>query len=272
MKHTLLFIFAVLAGNSIEAQKTNANYVFFNIDRHRIKEQSFLETRAFEGAQLKYTWKELEPEKDQYDFSEIKRDLEFLTTHGKRLFIQLQDVSFDTAIVLIPSYLLTDTIYGGGLNIQYHTDDNENIIRQEGYVARRWDKEVAGRFFRLIVALSKEFDGKIEGINFPETAVGFGETGKLFPLGFTPEIYRDAILKQMEVAKDAFTESAVIQYANFMPGEWLPWQDKGYLESLYQFAASHDIGMGGPDIKIYKKAQMNHSYKFLKDFSDEIKT
>ncbi|RLD26986.1 MAG: hypothetical protein DRI70_05000, partial [Bacteroidetes bacterium] len=143
MKHTLIFVLIVLASNSIEAQKTISHYVFFNIDRHRIKEKSFLETTEFEGAQLKYTWKELEPEKDQYDFSEIKRDLEFLTSHGKRLYIQLQDVSFDTARVLIPNYLLTDTTYGGGLNIQYMTDDDENIIRQDGYVARRWDKEVA---------------------------------------------------------------------------------------------------------------------------------
>ena len=30
--------------------------------------------------------------------------------------------------------------------------------------------------------------------------------------------------------------------------------------------------MGGPDIKIYKKAQMDHSYKFLKKFSKDIKT
>ena len=76
----------------------------------------------------------------------------------------------------------------------------------------------------------------------------------------------------MEISKEAFHKSVVIQYANFMPGEWLPWEDKGYLESLYQCAAENDIGMGGPDIKIYKKVQMNHSYRFLKEFSNDIKT
>ena len=48
--------------------------------------------------------------------------------------------------------------------------------------------------------------------------------------------------------------------------------DKGYLESLYQFASENNIGMGGPDIKIYKKAQMDHSYQFLKKFSNDIRT
>lgn len=272
MRHTLIIILIFLGSNSVIAQKTIDNYVFFNIDRHRIQEKTFLETKKFVGAQLKYTWKELEPEKDQYDFNEIKNDLDFLSKSCKKLFIQLQDVTFDTIRVFVPTYILTDSKYGGGVNIQYITDDNDNIIRQDGYMARRWDKNVADRFHKLIYALAKEFDGKIEGINFSETAVGFGESGKYYPKGFTPEIYRDAILKQMEVAKKAFTMSVVIQYANFMPGEWLPWEDKGYLESLYQHAAKNDIGMGGPDIKIYKKAQMNHSYKFLKEYSNEIKT
>jgi len=262
----------LFSGNNAIAQKTIKHFVFFNMDRQRIHENSFLETNAFVGAQLKYSWKELEPAEDQYEFSEIRRDLDFLIQHNKKLFIQLQDVTFDTVRVFVPEYLTTETIYGGGVNIQYLTDDNDSIIRQDGYVARRWDKNVADRFQKLLVALANDFDGKIEGINFPETAVGFGEHGKLYPEGFTPEIYRDAILKQMEGARQAFTQSVVIQYANFMPGEWLPWDDRGYLKSLYQFAAKNDIGMGGPDIKIYKKAQMNHSYKFLKEFSDVIKT
>jgi len=45
------------------------HYVFFNRDRERISDAAFLETKAFEGAQLKYTWRELEREKDRYDFS-----------------------------------------------------------------------------------------------------------------------------------------------------------------------------------------------------------
>ncbi len=272
MKQTLIIVLILLLGINLMAQKTIDNYVFFNMDRHRIHEKTFLETKKLIGAQLKYTWKELEPEKDKYDFSEIKNDLDFLSSQGKKLFIQLQDVTFDTVRVFVPPYIVKESNYGGGVNIQYISDEKDSIIRQDGYVARRWDKNVAERFHLLIIALAKEFDGKIEGINFAETSVGFGDSGKLYPTGFTPEIYRDAMLKQMEAAKIAFIKSVVIQYANFMPGEWLPWDNKGYLESLYQFAAENNIGMGGPDIKIYKKAQMNHSYKFLKEFSNDIKT
>jgi len=272
MKTFLLFIILLIERNTILSQELIDNFVFFNMDRERIQEESFLKTRNFVGAQLKYTWKELEPTKGNYHFQDIKNDLKYLNEHGKKLFIQLQDVMFDTSRANVPHYLRTDPIYNGGVDIQYLTIDNDSIISQDGYVARRWDKLVAERFYELLFALGKEFDGKIEGINLPETAVGFGETGKLYPEGFSPEKYREAIINQMNKVKQAFPNSKVIQYANFMPGEWLPWDDKGYLKSLYNFAKENDIGMGGPDIKIYKKAEMNHSYKFLKEYSSDIIT
>ena len=84
--------------------------------------------------------------------------------------------------------------------------------------------------------------------------------------------YRDAIMQNMRVLREAFPGSTVIQYANFMPGEWLPWDDKGYLEDLFKLAVEENVGMGGPDIKIWKRAQMNHSYKFLKMYADSIVT
>ncbi len=42
------------------------NFIFFNRDRERISEASFLKTASIIGAQLKYTWRELEPKRDQY--------------------------------------------------------------------------------------------------------------------------------------------------------------------------------------------------------------
>lgn len=223
----LLIIMLFFVNLNVIAQDNIENFVFFNRNRERIKEKSFLSSEKLVGAQLKYVWKELEPQKDNYQFEKIHQDLSFLQKHNKKLFIQLQDVSFDTAIVNVPNYILNDTEYNGGVAIQYYSDETDTNIRQDGYVPRRWDPTVAQRFWKLLEVLGKEFDGKIEGINLPETAVGFGETGKLYPEGFSPHIYRDAIREQMLMAKRAFPNTVVIQYANFMPGEWLPWDDKG---------------------------------------------
>jgi hypothetical protein len=90
------------------------HYAFFNRDRERISDAAFLGTKAFEGAQLKYTWRELERGIDGYDFSAIEHDLMFLNSKGKKLFIQLQDASFDPTIVNVPRYLLNDARYNGG--------------------------------------------------------------------------------------------------------------------------------------------------------------
>ena len=119
---------------------------------------------------------------------------------------------------------------------------------------------------------AKQFDGKIEGINLAETAIEFGESGRLFPNGFTPPLYRDAILTNMAALKRAFPKSVTLQYANFMPGEWLPDNDKGYLRSVYQRAKQLKVGVAGPDLQPYKKGQMNHSYPLIRASHGAIPT
>ena len=269
------FCLAVLAGTLFTKASTTGkrvhHYVFFAHERERIIEKSFLDTPAFEGAQLKYTWRELEPEKDYYDFSSIRKDLAFLTANGKKLFIQLQEVSFDAKWKLVPDYLQTAE-YHGGVAQQYDNDVDEQHPRIAGWVARRWDPAVQARFHKLLDALGKEFDGKIEGINLPETSVVFGESGKLFPQGYTPEVYRDAIITNMKALKRAFPKSVVIQYANFMPGEWLPDDDKSYLRTVYKEARNLSVGVGGPDLLPFRWGQRNHSYPLIKASAGSIPT
>lgn len=255
--------------------KTPRHYVFFNRDRERISEALFLSTEAFEGAQLKYTWRELEREKDGYDFSDIEHDLTFLTSRGKKLFIQLQDVSFSLNIITIPKYLLNDPAYHGGADKQYYIDEAD--IAEEhavpvGWAARRWDPAVQERFHKLILALGKEFDGRIEGINLAETAVDFGETGRWFPKGFTPEVYCDAILANMVVLKRAFPKSVTMQYANFMPQRRLTEKAPSYLRDVYERARQLKVGVGGPDLLPYKPGQMRNSYPLLREYARTVPT
>jgi hypothetical protein len=273
MKRILLLLFSFLsAGILINAQKVIKHFIFFSHERERIREKTFLNNDHIKGAQLKYTWRELEPKEGQYNLELIQKDLDFLSSKDKKLFIQLQDISFDTIYKCVPRYIMQNKLYHGGADIQYITGENDSIIRQDGYMARRWDTAVANRFFKLLFVLGKQFDGKIEGINLPETSAGFGETGKLYPPGYNTDIYKNAIMSYMEMLKKAFSKSVVIQYANFMPGEWLPWTDKSYLKDLYAFAKEKGIGMGGPDIKIYNKGHMNNGYKFLIEYSNDLIT
>ncbi|MEO1652072.1 MAG: hypothetical protein AAFU64_00885 [Bacteroidota bacterium] len=92
------FLLAIIGGLFIiESPAQNPeHYIFFNIERDRIQESNFLHHPKISGAQLKYTWSELEPQKGQYNFQALEKDLLFLNQRGKKLFIQLQDVSFDS--------------------------------------------------------------------------------------------------------------------------------------------------------------------------------
>jgi hypothetical protein len=236
------------------------NFIFFNVERGRISDASFLETNAIVGAQLKYTWRELEPERDRYALLE---DLRFLEERGKRLFVQLQDVSFDERIN-VPDYLVDDPEFGGGVARKFEFEgDDESKPRFDGWVARRWDPAVIARFRKLLQVLGKELDGKIEGLNLAETSIGFGSTGELLPKGYTFESYAEGVKAIMTAAHEAFPHSQVIQYANFMPGEWLPWTDNGYLRGVYEHAERIDVGVGGPDLLPHRKGQQNHSYKLI---------
>ena len=95
----------------------------------------------------------------------------------------------------------------------------------------------------------------------------FGESGKLHPPGFTNEIYRDAIIANMKALKRAFPKSVTLQYANFMPGEWRPSEDKGYLRAVYDAAKELKVGVGGPDVLPNRRGQMGSSYPLIKEMS-----
>ena len=252
------------------APKSVHHYVFFAQDRDRMRADSaFLSTKELEGAQIAYTWRSLEPGKDRYDFSAIREDIAFLAAHNKKLFIQLQDVSFMKERVHVPIYLTRDTIYHGGANQQL-VDNNEARAVGGGWMARRWDPAVQQRLSKLLLALGAEFDGRVTGINFAETSVEFGESGRLFPSGFSPERYRDAIIENLRALKRAFPKSVTLVYGNFMPGEWRPDDDKGYLRAVYDSAKAFGVGVGGPDLLPFRQGQLRGAYPLMHEASRRV--
>lgn len=241
------------------SQKTIRHYIFFSRDRELIHDSTFYSNAGISGAQITYPWKKLEKQKDVYDFTEIEEDLIFLKSKGKKLFIQIQDVTFDSTLFAVPKYILTDTVYHGGVNSQYEFNSDGRPIKA-GWVARRWDPKVAERFHTLLIKLSEQFDGRIEGINLPETAVDFPEESYLLPKGFTPDVYLEAIKKNMQVLKNNFNKSKPLLYANFMPGD-----SNENLKKIYDYARQIKLGMGGPDIKVYREFQMENSYPLIRN-------
>ncbi len=230
------------------------NFVYFARDREAMRSSPFLLNSRFAGAQIMYPWAILEPEKDKYDFSTILADVEFLKSKGKTLFVQLQDATFTIKFNATPKYLLTKE-YDDGATFQ--RDEHGN---PEGWVTKRWNPKVRERFAKLLAALGRELDGKIEGINLQETSIGVSP--KDDP-SFSEPAYVDAVKANMRAMKAAFNKSVTMQYANFMPGEWLPWDDKGFLRSIYQYGEEIGVGLGAPDLMFTKKGQQNHTIAMM---------
>ena len=201
-----------------------------------------------------YSWAQLEPAKDHYDFSLIREDYLYLQAKGKSLFIQLQDATFDPEYKGVPQYLL-EAEYQGGVERQFE-DDGQLF----GWVAKRWDTKVQERFAKLLKALGDDFDGKVEGINLQESAIGVSAKSDKT---FSPKRYAESLKKNMLSMKSAFPRSTTMQYANFMPGEWLPWDDKGYLRSIYSYGEKIGVGLGAPDLMPNRKGQLNHALALM---------
>ena len=230
------------------------HFVYFARDRNLIIDHPLLSHPMFEGAQIMYPWKEFEPQKNHYDFSALKQDYDYLKRFGKKVFIQIQDASFNPKFQPIPDYLRTIE-YDEGATIHYNDQG-----KPEGWVAKRWNKKVRERFALLLQALGNEFDGKIAGINVQETAIGVSEKTDS---SFSDQGYVNGIKANMAALKKSFRFSTTMIYANFIPGEWLPEDDKGYLRSIYQYGEQIGVGLGGPDLMVTRPGQLNHALAMM---------
>ena len=230
------------------------HFVYFARDRELIHNHVFLKTEWFKGAQIMYPWSVLEPQKGVYDFSVIEEDYEYLKLFGKKLFIQFQDATFNPKFKAVPEYLLTDE-FDGGVTPQYK--DNGQV---EGWVAKRWNPNVQKRLALLLKMLGEKFDGKIEGINFQESSISVNNKSDK---SFSPDKYVESLKINMLALKKAFPNSTTMQYANFMPDEWLPGNDKGYLRSIYKYGQKIGVGLGAPDLMVNKRGQLNHALAMM---------
>ena len=180
------------------------------------------------GIQGYFLWRDLEIEKDFYDFSKIEQLLQLVKRYNKHLFVQVSDRTFKLDEIPVPDYLYEDPLYKGGV------EPRPNI----GPVSRIWDSNVNERFNKLLKKLGRfDIDPNFEGIAFEESALGID---KNTALDFTEQAYADGLLSRNKAAVDAFPNSVVIQYMNWGPDKFLD----SVIEQLYVIGA----GIGGPDL------------------------
>lgn len=218
------------------------------------------------GVQIVYTWRALEKEPGHYDFTQIEHDLRFLEGLNKKLFIQIQDRFFDPKHKYIPPYLQTDPVYGGGLIAQVdHAGENKPV--EYGWVTQQWNSAVRQHYQLLLRALAARFDGRVMGINLPETAIDLTHDAE--KSGFTCDRYFNAEMDNLTFARQVFKQSYVVQYVNFWPCEWD--NDHAYMSRMFALAEEKGIGLGGPDIVPGKKAHLHNAYPFFHRYKGKLR-
>lgn len=262
MRMTRFLLLALLAAATQAAEPQN--FLFMG-SGDLAANTALLSRQDISGVQVVYNWKRLEPTQGHYDFSEIESDLALAERLHRKLFIQIQDRFFMHEHRNVPRYLLEEPRYGGGLAPQTN-QDAENQPNGAGWVAMQWNPAVRQRFQALLSALAGQFDGRVYGINLPESSVDIDPDKDT--TGFHCDEYFAAEVENIRHTRKVFRKSQVVQYVNFWPCSW--GDERGYFTRFFEIAAREHIGVGGPDIVPNRPGQMKNSYPFLNRYKDKV--
>lgn len=220
-----------LAQEKMAGVKTNVGHYVAIDGRGDLEELACLDEPAVRGVNIRYSWAKLEPEKDQYDFTSIRKDLDTVAAHNKQLVVFLTDKSFGPGGKPLPKYMKDYALPG----------------KKGGVSPKRWDPEFVDRIVALVRALGKEFDShpNLEGIAFQESAPSL-TADVLEKTDYTPEKYRDALKTMLIESSKAMPHTRIFWYQNFLPG------NNEYLLEIADALLPYPVAFGGPDILPYR--------------------
>lgn len=194
-------------------------------------------TPALQGIQVRFSWRDLEPAKDRYDFSGVDQLLAQLAVERKRMVILLQVKSFDAdpQYAPVPVYARS-TEYAGGMFA--FSSVNRTGIR--GYGTRLWNPHVYDRLVALIDTLGKRYNSNpwFEGIGFSESAFGQPYPKGAIALADSAKFYENLNRLNRELCS-AFPNTMTYQFANY---------PRPILGPLVRTLKEIGSALGGPDI------------------------
>ncbi|MGO8034535.1 hypothetical protein [Rhizobium leguminosarum] len=198
---SLLFACAVLV--SLHPAAFAAENFIYTSSGELEASKALLSRPEISGVQIVYNWKGLEPAKGQYDFWQIEKDLALTQSLNRKLFIQVQDRFFEPKARNIPEYMLNEPEYDGGLTAQFD-NPGENKPVGSGWVAQQWNPAVRERYQALLKALAEKFDGKVYGVNLPETAIDLDP--KHEPKGYSCDAYLEGEMANLAFCKEGLRQ------------------------------------------------------------------
>jgi len=224
--------------NTLPGIKWNpGHYLLLYLNHSKDQLNDVRNEQHVQGVQIRYEWRNLEPRRGEYDFSEIEADLRTLASMPtpKRLVIQILDRQFHTTdrYKAAPRYIVDTPSLGVSRT-------------KNGYVANIWRPAVMDRKIALYRALAARFDHEpyFEAISNSESAPGFGTTTP--PSHYSRQAMAAQTKRLMTEAQAAFQQTNVILFANSLVGE---------LDGLLDHCVNSRCALGGPDVKPARPTQ-----------------
>lgn len=232
----------------------------------------------FRGVQKRYWWRDLEPTKDNYDFSQIFDDVRAVRNMtspvGTRYFVVQIQIKDFTGGHPTPDYLWNTTTaayrsqnpMGNGQYAYGEFNEGDNAgSGEETRQAMYWIPGVNTRLRALYTALRDAINAEpdaadlrttIESIVINETACeeGVAPDGlNRQRSGYTQQKCVDAIKSNLTLLNSLFPGMTIIQYINFLPPPSGPADTPTQVSYLTQIAnhctTIDGLGIGCPDVR-----------------------
>jgi hypothetical protein len=160
-----------------------------------------LSSPYMKGIQMRYRWRELEPEKGKYNFTTIDNNLTEVKAKGKRLLIYLLDQDY-WGNNSVPDYMINDPAYSGG-----------QVFKGNRCNPKFWEQPVMDRYIALVKALGAKYDSdpNFEGISTNERDIGAKDDS------YSDRKYIDQIKRAQAAMVEAFPNSLVFESLGWTP-------------------------------------------------------
>jgi hypothetical protein len=208
----------------------------------------------FVGVKVLYLWKTLETAPNTYDFSSIEEDLATLEAAGKRLWISIDYTQWNgNHEPYTPEYMWTDPKYGG--DPEYYGNYRRGV-QAGGWYPMFWNQNVKTQLLSLVKALGERFNGEahVEG-------VVIGETSAEVPAGYDCSGNLEFFQSVSLTAKNSFKNKVAIQQVNFACFD---------LPDFMQWLANNGIGIGTPDIYVFKNFLTDTIYPLMYHYRNVV--
>ena len=195
------------------------------------------------GVQIVYSWKSLETARDHYDFARDRarpRATSSGCTGSCSSRFRIVSSSRAPECARLPARRIPSTAADSCRS----DNPGENKPEGHGWVAQQWNPGGPRSASRnCLQALAQKFDGRVCGINLPESCGGRRHRRTTRPASpATNTSPRNS--RTSRSRRKVFWKSHVVLYANFWPCEWD--NDKKYMSRIFEFAQPNRIGLGGP--------------------------